>query len=85
MRSLRARLEALEAAAKRGSGNRQLDLFIAALSADPAATVEFENLRGRVTGKLHELLDAIRIPLEAEGEWPARVRQIDIQRPTDGI
>ena len=81
MKSLCRRIAALEAAARRGLEDKQLDLFVGALQGDPIATAQFEQLRGSVRGRLHELYDAIRIPLEAEGEWPGGVREIDEQRP----
>ena len=65
MKSLRGRLAALEAAAGRSSEDRKLDLWVGAMSGDPIATAEFEALRGAVTGRLHELYDALRQPLEA--------------------
>lgn len=83
MKSLRRRVEALEVAAGRGLADKQLDLFLGALEGDPIATTQFEELRGTVRGKLHELLDAIRIPLQNEGEWPYRLSGIDEQRPDD--
>ena len=81
MKSLCRRVAALEAAARRGLQDKQLDLFLGALEGDPIATAQFEELRGAVRGRLHELLDAIRIPLETAGEWPGGVREIDEQRP----
>jgi hypothetical protein len=81
LKSLYRRVAALEGAARRGLEDKQLDLFVAALAGDPIATAQFEQLRGAVRGRLHELYDAIRIPLEAEGEWPSRVKEIDEQRP----
>ena len=81
MKSLRVRLTALEVAARRALEDRQLDLWVGAMSGDPVATAEFEKLRGAVTGRLHELYDAIRQPLEAAGEWPHRGREEDQERP----
>ncbi len=83
MKSLRARVEALESSARQALGDRALDLFVDATSADPAKTAAFEELRGAVTGRLHELYDAIRQPLEAVDEWPPRVTTEDDERPND--
>jgi hypothetical protein len=81
MASLRGRLAALEVAARRALDDRKLDLFLGALEGDPVLTAQFEELRGVVTGRLHELYDAIRQPLESEGEWPSTVSEIVEKRP----
>ena len=67
-RSLRARLEALELAARFVSGSEQLDVLIAAIDGDLAATLELERLRtgGALAGRLGEVFDALHEPFETE-------------------
>ena len=81
MKSLSRRVAALEAAARRSSEDKKLDLWVGAMRGDPVATAEFEKFRGVISGRLHELYDAIRQSLEAAGEWPYRVREEDEKRP----
>jgi hypothetical protein len=68
MKSLRSRVEALEGASRYVSGSRQLDILIAAIDGDLAATLELERLRtcGVLAGRLGEVFDALQGPFETE-------------------
>jgi hypothetical protein len=68
MKSLRSRVEALEGASRYVSGSRQLDILIAAIDRDLAATLELERLRtcGALAGRLGEVFDALHGPFETE-------------------
>jgi len=81
MKSIRGRLAALEAAASRGLENRQLGLFCGAMAGDPLAVTEFEKLRGAVTGRLHELYDAIWQPVEGQRQSSSKPSPLDRERP----
>ena len=68
MKSLRARLEALELASRLVSGSEQLNLLFAAMGGDRAAAAQFEQLRSRgaLAGRLGELYDALTYPFDPE-------------------
>jgi hypothetical protein len=68
MKSLRARLEALEEAARSASGSRQLDILVAAIEGDAGAVAQWERLRscGALAGRFGELYDAITFPLQTD-------------------
>jgi hypothetical protein len=68
MKSLRSRLEALEVAARYVSGANQLDILLAAMGGDLAATLELDRLRtgGALAGRLGEIFDALQGPCETD-------------------